>query len=416
MRKKALSILVLCIVLGMAASVQAVTIRHLGVSTSGQDEWLKEMARRFEEETGIKVMIDAVLASGLEEHLILASLSGTLPDAVSTSMAQPGLGELVVDLRPFIAKDPDFDLNAYAPAVWADVVMPPQSPYVGAVVGLPYSLWTYGAAVNTIYFEEDGIDIPAAGWTWQDLRSLAIKLSKDEDGDGYYDRFGWSLRPTWTRMGVFLHHGGGQWLDDPLFPKKSRVLDEAVRVTFDFVRELSELGVVHFYDERGFARGVSAMSYEAGSTLPHTVGRFNSGVEFDYVPFAQGPSANTGGELTVQINSMLRTTEHPEETWEWLKFISYNYENQVLLTQVDRIPAVTAAVQVYFQDMLTAEPSIIHLFNIIADPTSFSRPYGVTPVGDLIDTWIPRAIVTREISLDEALSQLDALINVTLKK
>jgi ABC-type glycerol-3-phosphate transport system substrate-binding protein len=53
MTKKVLIILALCCILGLAGSVHAVTIRHLGVSTAGQDVWLKDMARRFEEETGI---------------------------------------------------------------------------------------------------------------------------------------------------------------------------------------------------------------------------------------------------------------------------------------------------------------------------------------------------------------------------
>src|SRR5688572_6596344 len=43
---------------------------------------------------------------------------------------------------------------------------------------------------NKDHFDKEGIPYPDETWTWDDLLSASVRLTKDTDGDGRRDRFG----------------------------------------------------------------------------------------------------------------------------------------------------------------------------------------------------------------------------------
>jgi multiple sugar transport system substrate-binding protein len=84
--------------------------------------------------------------------------------------------------------------------------------YIGGnIYGLPKDTTNSGVYYNKELFDKCGLSYPKADWTWKDFRELAIKLTKDWNGDGKIDQWGtfvdtgmqWGIIPN-----VILAEGG----------------------------------------------------------------------------------------------------------------------------------------------------------------------------------------------------------------
>lgn len=131
--------------------------------------------------------------------------------------------------------------------------------------------------------------------------------------------------------------------------------------------------------------------------------------KFSWHPFARGPGQRTGVELTPQFYGIVKGTQHPQEAWEWLKFLT----NEAIWA--GRIPAFQPAAIAFFQEMAREHPSVMYLLDALTDPTSYPRPLW-QPAIDELNPWLTRAIIDQEISLEEALIQADQAIRAALQR
>jgi multiple sugar transport system substrate-binding protein len=66
--------------------------------------------------------------------------------------------------------------------------------FQGDLYAFPWAVVTNISYYNIRMFDEAGLAYPTDDWTFDDLRSLAKKLSKDTDGDGAYDVWGYHVK------------------------------------------------------------------------------------------------------------------------------------------------------------------------------------------------------------------------------
>lgn len=71
---------------------------------------------------------------------------------------------------------------------------------------------------NTDLFDAAGLDVPQAGWTWEEFLQDAVRLTADEDGDGTNEVYGVGVDPELIRMAPFIWSNGGQVVDDDTGP------------------------------------------------------------------------------------------------------------------------------------------------------------------------------------------------------
>lgn len=95
----------------------------------------------------------------------------------------------LLDLTPYIENDPDtklkkFNIKDYFP----ETVKPFM--YNGRYYGIPKDFTTMVVYYNKDLFDKEGIEYPNRNWTWEEFKNAAIKLTKDTDGDGIIDQFG----------------------------------------------------------------------------------------------------------------------------------------------------------------------------------------------------------------------------------
>ena len=154
--------------------------------------------------------------------------------------------------------------------------------------------------------------------------------------------------------------------------------------------------------------------FDAGANLAERIKA--DAFEFGWLPYPKGPSENTGGEFTPYYAMMMRSTPHKEEAWLWLQFMAYNDANLRRFSQItQRIPGRIRTAQVFFQERQARNRTIVNLYSLITNPTSFPRYAEWEPYMRIAEEWFKKALVSREVPLQEALLQADRLINAKIQ-
>ena len=85
--------------------------------------------------------------------------------------------------------------------------------------------------VNKTLLAHEGLAMPPLDWTWTDFCALSRQLTKDTDGDGVPDQFGY-YDYTWEQAAVangvrlFREDGKGSYFADPRMEEPVRFIKE----------------------------------------------------------------------------------------------------------------------------------------------------------------------------------------------
>lgn len=159
-----------------------------GTSIENDEEVLKESIDRFTEETGVEVELEVIPWPDLQNRILAAISSGDAPDVLNigntwavsmqaTGAFMPWEGEALEKLG---------GQDRFVEASWATGGAEGEAPTSVPLYGLTYSMY-----YNTKLFAEAGITEPPA--TWDEFVEAAQKLTKDVDGDGKIDQWGFGL-------------------------------------------------------------------------------------------------------------------------------------------------------------------------------------------------------------------------------
>ena len=97
--------------------------------------------------------------------------------------------DVLLDLKPFIDRD-GYDLTQLADQGVADFTT------AGGQYGLPRDLNVIALYYNKAMFDAAGVAYPDDTWDWAKLVDAAKKLTKDTDGDGTMDQWGFYTETT----------------------------------------------------------------------------------------------------------------------------------------------------------------------------------------------------------------------------
>jgi multiple sugar transport system substrate-binding protein len=145
---------------------------------------------------------------GVRVSLAAASNQSEYRDQILTSIAAATPPDVFlldnIDLPAFVRSGVLLDLAPYA----ARVGLPPErfSPAVldifrrdGALWALPKGYTPMVIAYNKDMFDRAGLPYPRDDWTWEEFRATARALTRDGDGDGAVDQWGF-----WLDRRVFM--------------------------------------------------------------------------------------------------------------------------------------------------------------------------------------------------------------------
>jgi multiple sugar transport system substrate-binding protein len=198
--------------------------------------------------------------------------------------------------------------------------------YNGTLHGLPRDNDTKVIYVNKDLLAAAGIPIPKAGWTWQDLRTAAQKLTQ-RDASGKVTQYGFAFEPDWWRLWVWQN--GGQLYDNftpPMPPTRSLLNSPEAIEAVQFIADLINVDkVTPTYEEMNTGDKISALFNDKkvamafGNHAHVAVYGQNRDLKWDIVPLPAGKKrANVlgGAGYTIHKNS-----QHKEAAWTFLQWL-----------------------------------------------------------------------------------------------
>jgi multiple sugar transport system substrate-binding protein len=225
--------------------------------------------------------------------------------------------DVLLDLKPFIDRD-GYDLTQLADQGVADFTTE------GGQYGLPRDLNVIALYYNKAKFDEAGLAYPDDTWDWAKLVATAKQLTKDTDGNGTMDQWGFYTETTdmenyW--LSTVWQNGG-----DVLAPDgKSTVLNtDAAAGGIQFLQDLIWKDKVMpdpaITAETGdaFEQGQAAMEANGSWLIPtHTA----AGLNFGVAPLPAGPAGRfTSVNPTGAV--VYKGSKSPDAAWAFVKYLA----------------------------------------------------------------------------------------------
>ncbi|WP_309069600.1 sugar ABC transporter substrate-binding protein [Microbacterium sp.] len=323
-----------------------------GSSIGMDEEVLGESIDRFTEATGVEVELEVIPWPDLYNRILAAVSSGEGPDVLNIG------NTWAVSLQSsgaFVPWEGDAleaigGQERFVETSWATGGAEGQAPTSVPLYGLAYSLY-----YNTAMFEEAGIEEPPA--TWDEFIQTAKELTKDTDGDGEIDQWGFTLagqRVSNNAHQAFvrgMQNGGELYTEDG---KPDFTNDGVVTGVTQWLDLMGENGVVdpsnaEFTDGSQLPPelidGRAAMMFDQAAGKTFAAAEFE---DFGVAPIPMNSADATGKEGTQShvagINvSVFANSDAKDAAIAFVKHLTSDEEQKTLNAAYTSLPVVTAA-------------------------------------------------------------------------
>ncbi len=301
-----------------------------------EDVWNKSLTEAMDifhkRHPNIKVTLEPVSYKEKETKYTVESAAGRAPDVFHVhafSLPMFFSKGFAKDLTPFIEKEGPGFLDAWYP-------LPIKlMKHNGKMHAMPGDYMTMVLFYNTNMFKAAGLDPNNPPKTWDEFLVYSQKLTRDTDGDGKVDQWGFGTvgakSPGFSmRFGPFIWSHGADYLTPDL--KRSALNTSEANDAFRFFVELYTkhkvvppgLTAMNPQEVRTqFAQKKVAMILGSGWTPP-IVNKINPDLNaFEVLKCAPAPMKQKQA-TAIWLSSwvMSPNTKHPDEAWELLKFIT----------------------------------------------------------------------------------------------
>lgn len=224
---------------------------------------------------------------------------------------------ILKNLDDLMQKDPEFNgARMYDQAVKS-------GQFYGSQYALPREVVPVLFFANKSLLAREGIAVPKGDWTWDDFYRICRRVTRDLDGDGKTDQFG-TVGFDWQHA---VYTNGQQLFD--LNGNLAMFEKPGVLEAIEFIRKLHQLnsGVRPTPDDfdngRVAFRPFPFSSYRIYKAYPYRLIRY---AQFDWecVKPPRGPHGKNASELYSFLIGISSRSKHPQEAWQFLKFLVYD--------------------------------------------------------------------------------------------
>lgn len=278
------------------------------------------------------------------------------------------------NLRPWLEKDTSVSLSAFYPQT-VDIFQ-----FDNGLWGMPRDCNTVAMYINKSLFEKFGVELPKPDWTWQDFLEKARKLTKDENGDGRNDIFGFnagydSMEVHW---GYWVWQNGGQILN---IERTKCLLNEPAAIeALEFYAGLvtkekvaPDTAQSSTFGSNIFLTNRVAMSAEGSWMLK----AFSEAQHFKWaiVPLPQGKKK--AAPVNGLANAMYAKSKNKPAAWRLIKFFASRPYQELLARSGTSIPAMRAVAEseVYLDHKVECKEYFLEQLKY-ARPLDFTRGFG----------------------------------------
>jgi multiple sugar transport system substrate-binding protein len=328
-----------------AKPYQGATVRFLAATHPWTDTIKKEIPA-FEEQTGIKVNMEAIAENQLTDKLTveLTSGAGTVDVFMQRPLQEAKLFEKngwYADLNTFVKdakKTPaDFDLTDFFKGTLE------VENINGKLAGIPLVTEQEIVYYRKDLFQQKNIKVPT---NMAELEDAAKKLN--DPSNGFY---GVVMRgqgnPAVTQFSSFLYSTGGDFIKDGKFQLDTPEALKALQTYGNLLGKYGPPGALNMSWPQAaglFAQGKAAMWVDANSLFLNVTDPAKSTVG-DKVGFAMFPAGDKGAlpySVTSWGISMAKSSKNQDAAWEFIKWVSS--KEMTLKTQAAGNPSARTSV------------------------------------------------------------------------
>lgn len=401
-------------IIGLGQTAVADEINFLCYQNGNECDVLADLAKGFEAESGHTVNVETVGYEVIRDQLENQLQTDAAPDVARVTNLG-GLNQYYLDLAPYVD-------SAYFESEYGAVLPWYRAPggADAGIYGWQTELTVTGPYVNVTMFDDAGVDLPAAGATWDEWATalMGVKDALGLDAGLAMDRTAhrWA-GPAFSYGAKFFDDGGNPILVDDGFRDFAE--------TFVGWHESGLMPVEGWPAGSGTQYRNAAPLFLSGAVAMHMsgswmIGNYSSNItdfEWRAVPAPCGPSgacgAMPGGAGVVAFNS----TDVPEAAAAFIGYLARE-ENAAAYAAATKSITAHAGLQAAGVDYGDADPAVAQALSTFASSigqAAQSAPQGFEFQGysknfviyGVVPDYITKAI-TGEMSLDDALAAIDA--------
>ncbi|MDQ3248570.1 MAG: extracellular solute-binding protein [Chloroflexota bacterium] len=283
----------------------------------------------------IQVKLTVLPYGDLWEKINALMAAGTPPDAMygDFSLLRHALEGRLLDLTDLFNADPVLSEPAN---FLTDLQDPLQAKYgTDKFLALLLGTWVPILYYNRDLFDAAGVPYPDQTWTWDKVREAGKALNQPQQEQwGFqwgtiFDNTGW----LWWE-----HKPEDYWATPQIFPEKTTWDSPAglgvMKIFADFAKDGAAIkpGEGEGFDNYAGAFGAGKVGMYAG-------GDWDAGWSFRDLPFqwdmtlipmvidGYRPALNT----MVASNTLSATSQHPEEAWQWIRFMTADEQGATMI-------------------------------------------------------------------------------------
>ena len=378
-RRALLSAAVVVVMLSMCVPMEAKSNRTKVQVISWWDftssEPLKQLKAKFEELNPDLELEYLQIGSGYADKMLVMIAGGAdLPDVMMLAMdkipvyASKGA---IMNLDKYIQKDYKDEMKQLFPVV-ADAVT-----YNGSFYAMPRDVTSKVMFFNTKLFKEAGVAIPDEDWTWADFEAIARKMTRDIDGDGKPDQWGFYFRKYMDAFTDFLMQNNGG-----LCTVEGQSL-LGMPESIEAIKFLQEMCVV----DKSVPTETQAMQFGRPQSAPFVAGKvamlmgglsttvdlMNANIDYVIRPLPKGKSQVN--VAFVNAWAVPSGAKNPDLSWRVLKFFASKEAQQIVLNTGMGLPSRK---DVDTTDFVKARPDNKYFIEALEYSKPFPSPvYGV---------------------------------------
>jgi len=382
-----------------------------------QEEYIKKICEWY---PNIEVKLERVSWEEWEDKLRIQAAAGDLPDVffVWGPAARGWIKNAqLMELTPYIERDAelvdidDFFPVALEPYRWRD-----------GLYGLPMDMGPAGIhAYNVTLFNQAGLAYPTKEWTLErEFFDVLKKLTKDIDGDGKTDQWGWSggplIKGNWT-IDMYLRPFGGGFVNDAetecLLTKPESIYALNWWTDLIFKHHVAPTPAeMAGYPWAGPMFGTDKVAMMSASSWTGLDLEGFTELKWDAMHAPRGPA----GRYSPAMGScyvIAKTTKHPEEAWIFLR--EYTGKEGLVEIWLESGSIARKSGWLTWEGVLT-EPKNIHIFyEVMQEYAGLGRPISpvASEVGSIFNSEF-ELVFTQQKTVEEAVEAIKKKIDPLL--
>ena len=270
---------------------------------------------------------------------------------------------------------------------------------------MPQNVSSLQVYYNADLFEAAGVELPTAGWTWDDFLEAAQALTTD-------GRYGVGIEPTIIRLAPFVWSAGGELVDNPEDPTRLALDSPQAQTALDFFLDLQvEHGVVPPQreelsqdSESRFLGGQLGMYFNSRRVVPtlRTITDFT----WDVAALPVAPGGEPATILHGDAYCMAEASPRKDAVWSFIEFANSERGQTILAESGRTVPSRTdvASSPAFLEP--DKPPASSQVFIDVADDI---RAVPITPTWAQVESEgndILEAMFYGQIDRDEGLQRL----------